>query len=278
MDVNVRNLDQIQEDDPGRRSSKLGALLLASIGGAALVTVGVLTFQKSDAPPQQGADPLAALIEEQRGNEGTPPEQLAGADVTFPGLLSDVDTPTTALAAVKDSRGKLLKQDAPALNLPPGAPTLPPPAGDVLPVMPLPPAGDLLAATPVTSQPKDPLVGMAVSDGGQSGALAPMGMEGGFQLQVASFKKQEDADAFVADLRRRDHKAYRQAARVPGRGLWHRVRVGPFKTKFQAIQYKKKFEKSERVAPFIVDPHTVKHRANMRKAKLEARKRKFGRP
>ena len=38
--VNVRNLEQIQEEDRASRSSRLGALLLASLGGAALVTVG----------------------------------------------------------------------------------------------------------------------------------------------------------------------------------------------------------------------------------------------
>jgi cell division septation protein DedD len=95
---------------------------------------------------------------------------------------------------------------------------------------------------------------------------------------VASFKQQPDADAFVADLRKRGHRAFRQAAYVPGRGLWHRVRVGPFKSKFQANQYKKKFEKSERVAPFVVDPHKVKAQQELRAAKLAIRKQKSGRP
>ena len=40
--VNVRNLEQIQEEDRGSRGSRLGALLLASLGGAALVTVALV--------------------------------------------------------------------------------------------------------------------------------------------------------------------------------------------------------------------------------------------
>ena len=40
--VNVRNLEQIQEEDRSARSSRLGALLLASLGGAALVTVALV--------------------------------------------------------------------------------------------------------------------------------------------------------------------------------------------------------------------------------------------
>ena len=96
-------------------------------------------------------------------------------------------------------------------------------------------------------------------------------------VQVASFKKASDADAFVADLRKRGHRAFRQAAYVPDRGLWHRVRIGPFKTKYQALLYKKKFEKSERVSPFVVDPDRVKHAEEIRAAKLAIRKKKFGR-
>lgn len=275
--VNVRNLDQIQEDEPGRRPSRLAALVLASLGGAALVAVGVLALKSAEPPAQSQDDPLAALVEKQR-QEGTPAEQLDNQDVTFPGILSDTESPTTALAAVKDERGRLVKQKAlPPLNLPPGAPTVPPPPGDVLPVVPL-PAGDLIGQTPVTAEPKDPLTQIAADQSQANGELAPAGTEGGYQIQVASFKKQDDAEKFVQDLRKRGHSAYRQAARVPGRGVWHRVRIGPFKTKYKAILYKKKFEKTERVSPFIVDPHKVKQREEIRRAKLEARKRRYGKP
>jgi cell division septation protein DedD len=274
--VNVRNLDQIQEDEPRRRSSRLGTLLLASLGGALLVTVAVMSAKRDGPPAKNGDDPLAALVAQAK-NDGLPPEQVEGKDVSFPGILSDDDSPTTALAAVKDERGRLVKQEG-ELTLPPGSPTVPPPPTDRLPVVPL-PAGTLLSSTPVTSQPKDSLTELAAKAAAvdESAELAPAGMEGGYQIQVASFKDAPDADKFAGDLRKRGHKAYRQPAYVPGRGLWHRVRIGPFKTKFAAIQYKKKFEKDERVSPFVVDPHKVKLAEDIRNAKLEARKRRFGR-
>ncbi len=81
----------------------------------------------------------------------------------------------------------------------------------------------------------------------------------------------------MQDLRKRGHRAFRQAAYVPNRGLWHRVRIGPFKTKYQAILYKKKFESSERVTPYVVDPARVELDEKIRAAKLAARKRKYGR-
>jgi DedD protein len=189
--VNVRNLEQIQEEDRSARSSRLGALLLASLGGAALVTVALVMAKRTGPPARAEHDPLAELVKSAK-NTSTPAEQLDGHDVTFPGILSDSRTPTTALAAVKDGRGRLVEQ--PSVD-PAAVPSAPPPASDRLPVVPL-PVGTLLSATPVTTEPKDSLTAMAhsasaLADGAE---LASSGMEGGYQLQVASYRDQADAD------------------------------------------------------------------------------------
>lgn len=272
--VNVRNLEQIQEQESGPRPTRLGTLLLASLAGAALVTAFVVMAKKNAPPAQSTHDPLAELVKNARAGAFAP-EKLDGKDVTFPGLLSDDEKPTTALAAVKDERGRLVKQEEAAL--PPGAPTAPPPATDRLPVVPL-PVGALLNSTPVTSSPKDDLTLMAssASQVPSDAELAPPGMEGGFQLQVASFKEQADADRLVEDLRKRGHRALRQAAHVPDRGLWHRVRIGPFRSKFEALKYKEKFEKTERISPFVVDPDKVKQAEQLRAMRIAAREKKKG--
>jgi DedD protein len=275
--VNVRNLDQIQEDEARPKGSRFGALLLASVAGAALLVVGVVTTKRSGPPARSTDDPLAQLVNQAKA-DGKTPEKIDGRDVTFPSILSDDDEPTTALAAVKDERGRLLKQE-PVLEPVPGAPPAPPPAGDRLPVVPL-PAGTLLNATPVTTQPKDSLTQLAsnASKVGDSIVMAPAGSDSGFQIQVASFKDQVDADKFVEDLRRRGHRAFRQAAYVPNRGLWHRVRIGPFKNKYEADQYRLKFEKAERVSPYVIDPHKTKEAEEARQQKLELRIKRFGKP
>ncbi|HMR06104.1 MAG TPA: SPOR domain-containing protein [Polyangiaceae bacterium] len=268
--MNVRNLEQIHEDDPRRRGSRLATLLLASLGGAALVVVGVMSAKRAGPPRQSGQDPLAALVASSK-NESQPAGQVDDEDVTFPGILSDQENPTTALAAVKDERGRLIGTNDPLAQ--PLA-TAPPVAADRLPVVPL-PAGTLLSSTPVTKDPKDSLTQLATEVSKVDDKyLAPPGAEGGFQIQVASFKKQEDAEAFVDDLRKRGHSAFRQAAYVPDRGLWHRVRVGPFKSRYQAELYKKKFEKNERVSPYVVDPHKVKLADEIRAARMAAQKRR----
>lgn len=270
--VNVRNLDQIQEDDPRGRSTRLGTLVLASVAGTAIVTALVLHFKPSRALKAPEADPLAALVAQARAEEERSPEEVGGKNATFTRMLSDDAKPTTALAAVTDEKGRLL--DGP---VEPAEPASAPPATDKLPLVPL-SAGTLLQATPVTKDPKDDLTAMAVSRSSldESAGVAPPGAEGGYQIQVASFQKQDEADAFVEVLRKKGHRAYRQAAHVPARGLWHRVRIGPFKSRYQAQEYKKEFEKTERVSPFLVDPHKVQQQKDIYEAKREARRRRLG--
>lgn len=125
--------------------------------------------------------------------------------------------------------------------------------------MPL-PAAALLNATTVTTQPKDELSRLAADQAKAADGvnLAPAGMDGGYQLQIASFAKQDDADKLVLELRKKGHSAFRQAAYVSNRGLWHRVRLGPFKNRYEAAQYKTRFERQEHLVPFIVDPNKVK--------------------
>lgn len=282
--VNVKNLEQIQETEPTKPPTRLTALLLASLAGTALVLVGLMMTGREAPVQQTNADPLAQLVLKAK-NDGVPAHRLDAEDVTFPELLSDVEKPTTALAAVKDERGGLVKNAVDTLALggaAPGgaAPAAPPPATDRLPVVPL-PAGTLLNATPVTTQPKDDLSRLAVTaatERANAATEAPAGADSGFQIQVASFKEQVDADAFVSELRKRGHEAFRVAAMIPGRGLWHRVRVGPFKTKYQAVVYKQKFEQNERMSPFVVDPEKVKQAEEIRQRKLEVRIKKYGQP
>jgi cell division septation protein DedD len=267
--VNVRNLDDIQEEERASRGTRLASLLLASLAGAAIVTAGVVVSRKGGAPAKDPRDPLAELVNQAKAS-GPSSDKLESKDVSFPGILSDQAKPTTALAAVKDERGRLVPRSEAG-----SASTTPPPATDRLPVVPL-PVGDLLSATPVTTAPKDGLTALAADASKIPGSteLAPPGMEGGFQLQVASFKDQPDAERLVDDLRRRGHRAYRQAANVPERGIWHRVRIGPFKTKFEATKYKADFERVERVSPFVVDPDKVKQAEDIRAMRLAARAKK----
>ncbi|APR77500.1 Adventurous gliding motility protein I [Minicystis rosea] len=252
----VRNLDEIQEDDPGARPSRAGALVLASLGGACIVFAAALLMRSPPKAKVTSQDPLGDLVAQARpaGATSAAPATV-GQDVTFPAVLSDAKHPTTALEAVRDAKGEFVKPAASGLpfDLPPGAPTTPPPATDRLPVVPL-PAQHVLQGPPADPPPNDTLGAMAKQASRETGDEAPAGGPGGHQLQVSSFKTQVEADSFAAALRRRGHKAYVEPAQVKGRGLWYRVRIGPFKYRHSAVVYRQDFEAKERMVTFIVDP------------------------
>jgi DedD protein len=271
--ASLRNLEQIQEVDVHHSAARIAALLLGSVGLGALVVVGIVTLRNASAPSHAKNDALAQLVRGHKASPGKPAEQLDGQEVTFPGILSDEERPTTALAAVKDDRGRLSEQpEAPAQD---GDSLAELSAAERLPVVPL-PAGSLLRASPVTQHPQDPLTAMAAQASRVDEATepAPSGHEGDFQIQVASFKRIEDADRFVEQLRKRGHKAYRLVAQVPNRGVWHRVRIGPFATKYEAESYRSQLERKERMGAFIVDSEKVKRAARLRAEKLAARSRR----
>lgn len=259
--VAIRHLEQIQEEDPQdeARGGRLTAMVMASFGGACIVFAALALMRTPEEEQPKPSDPLGALVQNAKTDDGDPMEQsLDTDDVTFPTVLTDREAPTTAMEAIREKRGEtdeLPRVDAVGLGQYQG----PPPATDRLPVVPL-PGQDLLETTPTPRlSPNDTLREMAVSLAKEpEGEMAEQGRAGGYQLQVSSFKQQGDAEAFATSLRRRGHKAYVVAANVKGRGLWHRVRIGPFKYRRSAEIYKQDFEAKERLATFVVNPPKTK--------------------
>jgi DedD protein len=261
----VRNLEQIQEHDDAPRIPRGVSVALVMLGGACIAFAAVAINGRKAGGHDVHVDPLGDLVA-QHGRAGGPAAPVGTAlsahDVTFPGMLSDDGkTPTTALAAV---RALPAAASEPAGMGP--APTAPPPPTDRLPVVGFGdgttppsslPAQNVLEATPVVTRPRDPLT-RAASDSAQLvSAGAPSvaaGHDGGYQLQVSSFRSQTEAAAFADQLRARGHKAYVLEAHVNGRGTWYRVRVGPFGSQHTAAAYRSTFEAKEHVVPFIVLP------------------------
>ena len=54
------------------------------------------------------------------------------------------------------------------------------------------------------------------------------------------------------------------------------MRIGPFKSRFEAQKYKGEFERSERVSPFLVDPEKVKQAEANRALRLAAQDKHGG--
>jgi DedD protein len=257
--VAVRNLDEIQEQEVAPRASRVSALVMASFGGACIVFAALALMRSPGKDIAAPKDPLGDLVAAAGTKEAPAAPPLAPDDVTFPSVLTDQEHPTTAMEAIRRSR----HQQEPDEELPRGElPAGPPPATDRLPVVPL-PAQDLLASGPTAKVAPGDMMGTmanAVAQTPASGEMAEAGQEGGYQLQVSSFKKREDADNFALVLRRRGHRAHVEEANVKGRGLWHRVRIGPFKYRRSAEIYRQDFEAKERMVGFVVDPPTTRIR------------------
>ena len=254
----VRNLEEIQESETSSRPSRAGALVLASLAGACIVFAGALIMKGPSRPKTKAIDPLGDLVAKSHPAGAKALSDDVATDVTFPSMLSDSKNPTTALQAARGPAAAA----SPPFALPPGAPTEPPPATERLPVVPL-PAQAVLAVPSTEAVAQDSLTTKAREVSREEGAEVAAGSAGNFQLQVSSFKTQPEGEAFAAALRRRGHHAYVEAADVPGRGTWYRVRVGPFKHKRSAQLYRQDFEAKERIVTFIVDPpkNTVDVRA-----------------
>jgi DedD protein len=267
--VNLRNLEQIHEVS-GSGAPRLSAFLLAGVGLAAVVVAGLLVAERSSGDDPAEVDPLEALVRAETNSKGTG-EGVRAEDLTFPEVLSDAENPTTALVALRGEDGKLAVQTPPA--------EAPPAQVEGLPTEPR-PLGSLLGATKVTTEPKDQLTELAVrSSAAPAPALpTPSGSEGGFLIQVASFKEEADAEALVQELKTRGHRAFRQTANVPGRGIWHRVRIGSFQSQYEATLYKTKLEETERMATLVIDPDKVERQEQTRALKLAESIRKYGSP
>jgi cell division protein FtsN len=63
-------------------------------------------------------------------------------------------------------------------------------------------------------------------------AAKPVGKP--YAIQVAAFREAADADRLVAELKQLGFSAYRAIGKVPGKGIWYRVRVGEYISKADA--------------------------------------------
>lgn len=269
--VDIRNLEQIQEQDHGYETKRLVPWLLASAGGGAIALSVALSLPQNHETTAVQADPLGDLIAQVKSSADSPPAPgvLSGDEASFSRILSDRERKSTALVAVQSGNGTVIPLPAPRLEAP--APW----AGDRLPIVPL-PAGKLLDSTAVIKRPTDPLLTLAADRARISNTDTPVeaGSGGQYQIQVASFRTETDANQYTRELRLRGYRAHRQEARVPNRGVWYRVRIGPFKHKYLAARFKTEFERKEHVATLLVDPYKVERQRTQRAAKLAARARR----
>jgi len=80
---------------------------------------------------------------------------------------------------------------------------------------------------------------------------APDNTGKGLTIQVASSRDIGFADSLVARLKAENYPAYRVTARIPGKGTWHRVRIGSFRNRAEAARFLERLKK-DRLEGIIV--------------------------
>lgn len=73
-----------------------------------------------------------------------------------------------------------------------------------------------------------------------------------YTIQVASVKGARDADRLVAELKKKGFHAYRAIGKVPGKGIWYRIRVGEYKSRASTRQTLNKLRKTG-LKPIVVE-------------------------
>ena len=73
-----------------------------------------------------------------------------------------------------------------------------------------------------------------------------------YTIQAASVKNARDADRLVAELKKTGFHAYRAIGKVPGTGIWYRVRVGEYKSKASARRTLNKLKKAG-LKPIVIE-------------------------
>ena len=254
MDTAMRDLEQIEEKDPQEGQGRSAAVfLLATLVTGGLV-YGVAQLMGGGEAEAAAHDPLAALTEANELSEAAreaeaaeaEPVEVERTELAFPDALGGDERPEVeasfAAAAAEHER---LQNGVVFV----GAGRPPSPTSMALPAAALAtPRAEELAETAT----RDSMVAAALPADERRGPRGSVGMDGKYTLQVASYRDEDEAEAFADALRERGHEAFTMEADIEGRGIFHRVRIGPFETGRDAEAYRRDFERNERMDTFVV--------------------------
>ena len=155
-----------------------------------------------------------------------------------------VDPEVPALQKPEAAKGKIEKPAKKAVPLEPKKETAPKAASATSASQ---KAGTQKPAPEASSQTQKPS-----KKRGEDAAVARTNATGPvYTIQAASVKDPKDADRLVQKLKKSGYPAYRAIGKIPGKGIWFRVRIGEYKRKSEALSVMKKMKK-EGLKPILV--------------------------
>jgi cell division septation protein DedD len=83
-------------------------------------------------------------------------------------------------------------------------------------------------------------------------AAASVDVKHRYTVQTASYQEKGMAEEEVKRLKKRGYAAFIASLHLPGKGMWHRVRLGSFSNKAAAEQLQKTLQAKEGISPIVV--------------------------
>lgn len=219
----------IQKNRPRKEPIAMFALLsvlaLLLTYGAGLLTGWFLFKGGKDAP---AAPPQAAAVKQQEPVPAPQPNQPPH------------DAPLSFYKTLP-SGGQGVMGSGVNLKLPPPAPAQPHPAPVAAPA----------AATPATAAPAPAAAATpaAAASAPNKPAEAKPASEVRYLVQIASYQDKSEAQAAQAKLNAKGVAAYLVESKVPGKGVWYRLRAGRHLSREEAVQLSGKFGSGATVLP-----------------------------
>jgi len=250
----MRDLDQLRERSDETMGRKLGLFALAGVlSVAATIAIGVVERDADERELAADLAPVEQLVRDNSDPKAPAPTRAASQveprQLSFPATLVGVESAVEAtVRAAEAEHASLTAGTGLGLGGAGGR------SGSRAPASTLASIG---AERLQRIARHDPLVAQALPERG--GQLAPYGAEGAFTLQVVAYPERDEAERFVNVLRARGHKAYVASGEVPGRSRTFRVRIGPFASRREAVEYQGKFERTERMHTLVVSSAPQSH-------------------
>lgn len=275
MDHCMRDLDQLQEQDPDQRRRSLATLLVLATVLLGLFGAVFSHWSRATELPRFADDetsglralhrlvrlqPTAAAQDDQNARADEQPAPIVpsalsvidASKLTFERALTGREDRPEVVAALEaaahaEARGgrKLTETSVMAATRSANDSG----AGVSIPAS--------LAATSAGQQLErvarhDKLVAAAMQRPGRGHVRGASSVDGGFLLHVISYESKPAAEALASSLRDKGHEAFVEAGDVDGRGRYFRVRIGPFPSKPAADLYRREFAESERMNTIVV--------------------------
>lgn len=81
---------------------------------------------------------------------------------------------------------------------------------------------------------------------------APSNMKLRYTVQIASYPEKGMAENEVRGLKKRGYAAFVASSELPGKGMWHRVRLGSFSNKAAAERLQRELRTKENISAIVV--------------------------